>query len=228
VYDGATGGTINQFNKAANRLRERLDSSAQGAQQQATSRNLGRGMGNSGAQEADSFRINQASQNAYASGLSDLENNFENQRQQGLQTALGAASQNRMGNEARNQLGQLDLSQLRSLGNSNYQFGSSQDQQNRQFMDSRLFDLINSREGRGSQERMNSANNTFQGQQNAAQRSLQEQLEELQQLNNNYRASVSMGTGQIPSIMNNPYLGNNNILSASGISGPIFNRNMGM
>ena len=52
LCDQATGGTINAYNTAANRLRERLDSSTQGQADQTTNRNLGRGFANSGAQGA--------------------------------------------------------------------------------------------------------------------------------------------------------------------------------
>lgn len=126
VFGQATGGTINAYNTAANRLRERLDSASKGAAQQATNRNLSRGFGNSGLQNADQFRVQQSGQSAYAQGLNDLSNMFEQNRLSGLQTALGSANSVREGGQFRNGLGQLDLSQLRNLFNSNFQFGANQ------------------------------------------------------------------------------------------------------
>lgn len=92
VFNQATGGTINSFNTAANRLRERLDMQGKSLGAQATQANLGRGFGASGAVGRDLGRINQGQQFAYGQGLSELSNLFESQRQQGLQTALGAQS----------------------------------------------------------------------------------------------------------------------------------------
>lgn len=126
VFGQATGGTINAYNTAANRLRERLDSATKGASQQATNRNLSRGFGNSGLQNADQFRVQQSGQNAYAQGLNDLSNMFEQNRLAGLQTALGAANSTREGSEFYNSLNQRDLSELRNLFNSNFQFGANQ------------------------------------------------------------------------------------------------------
>lgn len=93
VFDAATGGTINSYNNAANRLRERLDASAQGQMDSAQNRMLSRGFGNSGLNDAQQQQIQSNNQNAYAQGLDTLENNFEGQRQQGLQTASGIANQ---------------------------------------------------------------------------------------------------------------------------------------
>ena len=60
----------------------------------------------------DQFRIAQGGQNSYAQGLNDLSNMFESQRQQDLQTGLGAANSIREGNENRNSLMQNDFSQV--------------------------------------------------------------------------------------------------------------------
>lgn len=97
VYDQATGGTINAYNTAANRLRERVDSSTQAASDTARNRNLARGMGNSGKNDSDQFKIQQGGQQNYAQGLGDLENMFEQNRLQGLgiaNQAAGGMSQN--------------------------------------------------------------------------------------------------------------------------------------
>jgi hypothetical protein len=126
VFNRATGGTINSFNTAANRLRERLDVATRGQQQQATNRNLGRGFGNSGLQGQDMFRLDQANLGAYSQGLGELENMFETQRQQGLQTALGAGTSMREGENLMNTVNQRDLSERRNIRNSNYQMNRKQ------------------------------------------------------------------------------------------------------
>lgn len=176
IYNQATGGTINSFDTAANRLRERLDSSSQAALDQNATRNVGRGFGNSGAVDQGIYQINQGSQQAYTNGLNDLSNAFETQRQEGLKTGLGAANGAANFTGQKNALQQLDQSQTRGLNNSNYQ----------QFQD--LFTgLLNNREGRGSAEKisgnelanrlaMQQGDQTFQGGQNDLNRSLQENL----------------------------------------------------
>lgn len=90
VFDQATSGTLNSYNNSANRLRERLDSSSQGQMKSLTDSNIGRGFGNSGVQERAVYNTNAANQDAYANGLNQLSTQFEQMRQQGLQTALGA------------------------------------------------------------------------------------------------------------------------------------------
>lgn len=232
VYDSATNGTINQFNTAANRIRERLDSSASADLQGAQARNLSRGFGDSGAQDQAAYQVGANKQNAYANALTDLSTNFENLRQQGLQTALGAANSVQQGGLARNQLGQQDLSQLRGLNNSNFQFLSGQDLQNRQFMDQTLFNLINNREQRGSnetisgnelasREREGAANRQFTGNQNNQDRNLQETLNQLQEQNNNWRNSLNQLLSN-PSLFQGggvPNLGNipTNLTPGSGL-----------
>lgn len=104
IYNQATGGTINAYNTAANRLRERLDSSTRGQQQAEASRNLGRGFGNSGYNDMRRNQIASQGQYNYGQGLDTLSNQFETQRQQGLQTALGAQNSD-IGN--RNQMDQM-------------------------------------------------------------------------------------------------------------------------
>lgn len=92
VFNRYQGGTINQFNTAANRLRERLDSASVGQQKQATDYNLNRGFGNSGAQQRDMYNIGASNQNAYATGLADLENTFEQSRLASLGGMFNAAN----------------------------------------------------------------------------------------------------------------------------------------
>lgn len=235
IMQQATGGTINSFDTAANRMRERLDSSTRGLKDQYTNRNLGRGFGASGQQNVDMFRADQAGQNAYASGLSDLSNQFEQNRMQGLNTALGAANGLRAGGETRNTLMQNDLSQRRNLQNSNFQFQGAQDTQNRQFMDKTLFDLLNNREGRMSdqqiaalqaatQKTLQNNQQTFQGGQNTQDRDLQERIKQLEEQNTNYRSSLQMGSNQYPQITQYPGF-NTTTSQSSGIYDP--NRSSG-
>jgi hypothetical protein len=190
IYDQATGGTLSQFDTAANRLRERLDASTEGQLDAAKNRNIGRGFGQSGMQSSDAYKIGAGAQNAYAQGLNDLSGQFEAFRQKGLETGLGATRAGMEDEQSRNALGQLDASQIRNIQNSNYQFGSGQDQQNRQFMDTTLFNLINGREGRGSAERIASNDVASRDRNAAGDRSLQEGLGQLNQQNTNWRASL--------------------------------------
>ena len=91
VYDQA-GNTINEYNTAANRLRERTDSMTKSNMNAVTGRNLGRGFGFSGIQDAGVAGARYQGQNAYAQGLGNLSDKFETQRQEGLKTQLGAAT----------------------------------------------------------------------------------------------------------------------------------------
>lgn len=84
LFSQAMGGSINSFNTAANRLRERLDTSARGDLQKAQAMNLSRGFGVSGGQDVAQYRNMAAKNNAYAQGLSGLANDFEKNRLQGL------------------------------------------------------------------------------------------------------------------------------------------------
>lgn len=91
IYNQATANQ-DQFNTAANRLRERLDATTQAGVESAQNRNLALGRGNSGLTDRDVFRVQSAGQNAYAQGLNDLSNQFEERRLQGLGIGLGAAN----------------------------------------------------------------------------------------------------------------------------------------
>lgn len=90
IYGMATGGTINQFDTAANRLRERIDSQTRGAAQAARDSNLGRGFGASGINDAAMSRINSEGTNAYGQGLASLADMFEKNRLSGLDIGLRA------------------------------------------------------------------------------------------------------------------------------------------
>lgn len=83
-----TQGSLQNFNRASNRLRDRLESMGAGAADAARNAALSRGgFGlQSGLQNA-----RQATQEAYGQGLVGLESEFEKNRLQGLQQALGAA-----------------------------------------------------------------------------------------------------------------------------------------
>lgn len=86
----ATGGTLQNFNRAANRLRERIDAQGQSQSADATNSFLGRGLGGDGLLAGALGNIRRDSGDAFAQGLVGLESGFEGFRQQGLQTALGA------------------------------------------------------------------------------------------------------------------------------------------
>lgn len=86
-------GSITNFNKAAGRLRERLDSAGAASSDQITNANVGRGFGFSGVNDTQQQRARADTQSAYGAGLVGLENAFEGQRQSGLQGALNATNQ---------------------------------------------------------------------------------------------------------------------------------------
>jgi hypothetical protein len=128
LYKKNTEGSTQNFNRAANRMRERLDAAGAGNADTITNRNLGRGFGASGAQGNDLVANNEATQNAYGQGLVGLESEFEKNRLQGLQQALGAA-QGTMGE------GQY----ARSLAEQARQFNDTQTMGNTQFQDTMDF-----------------------------------------------------------------------------------------
>lgn len=192
VYKRATEGSLNAYNTSANRLRERLDSSTMGMSQQAQNRNLSRGFGNSGLNSADQFRVQQQGQNAYAQGLNELSNQFEQNRLQGLQTALGAA-----GGQAGYEMDRNKLTQ----GDS--QFGYGHQVANNNFMDKTLFDLLNQREGRANDLLMQDRGQKFSGGQNELDREQQRLQDEFDRLND----KVDSTTGMIPPL--NPNIGGN-------------------
>jgi len=90
LYQRNTEGSIQSFNRSANRLRERLDSAGAGAAQNATNNALSRGFvgGNlqGTLQDLEGQKLG-----AYGQGLVGLESEFEKNRLQGLDNALGAA-----------------------------------------------------------------------------------------------------------------------------------------
>lgn len=169
IYNQATGGTISQFDTAANRLRERLDVQAQGMKDQATSRNVGRGFGVSGAQDADMYNVNQGQQQAYGQGLVDLSDKFEGYRQQGLQTGLGATNSIMQNRQFGDQL---------STGLLNNREGRASAEK------------ISGNE-LASRERLQREGFKFEGSENDANRQLQELLGQLGEQGSNWRASLS-------------------------------------
>ena len=120
VANSAAGGTIQNFNRAAGRLRERIEGMAGGARQQSQDSFLGRGFGNSGAAQMAQRGIGRDAMSAYGQGLVDLENNFEGHRQQGLQTALNSFLGLQQNEQSMNALNQLESSQNKSALNEIY------------------------------------------------------------------------------------------------------------
>jgi hypothetical protein len=88
---GMGGGSTTAMNTAANRLRERVDAATRGNVQSAQAANLSRGFGVSGINDAAVRNQQAAGMNAYAQGLSDLEQGFEDRRLQGLNIAANSA-----------------------------------------------------------------------------------------------------------------------------------------
>lgn len=174
IEGAATGGTINSYNTAANRLRERLDASTQGQANTAQNRSLSRGIGNSGINDAEQANIQSAGQQNYAQGLNDLSDKFETQRQAGLQTALGAAN-------GASQNNNFVDNQLVGLINSNANRSNTID----------LANLNNS----AAQSRQNSQN-AFQGTQNSNSNSLQSSLAQLGYQNQNWQEVFQQLMGQ--------------------------------
>lgn len=148
VFNRATEGSIQNFNRAANRLRERTDASTAGALADATQRNLGRGFGTSGAQDAAIYRTQAAGQDAYAQGLVGLESEFEKNRLAGLNIAGDVANTQSRDTLGRNTLGM----------------------QNNNFIDKTLYDLLQSREGNQARQHLQDTSNQFQGNQNQLNR----------------------------------------------------------
>lgn len=189
IAQQSTEGTLNSFNTSANRLRERLDSAGAGAADAARNRNLSRGFGNSGINDASLNQVNANTQNAYGQGLNDLSNQFEQNRQRGLENA-GQIGGRLLGNEeGRNQLNQGDLAQRRDANNSNWQFGEGQKQQNNQFIDSTLTNLLNNREGRMSDWDIEQLRSQLQREGYGSQ----ERIAQLIQKGENYRQAIGVG-----------------------------------
>lgn len=188
VFNRATQGSTQSFDKAANRLRERTDAATAGMADQARNRNLGRGFGNSGLNDADQFRVGQAGANAYAQGLVGLESEFEGYRLQGLNTAVGAASGAQTGELGRNQLMQDDLEGLR-------QFLGGRENRQTQW---------NIAQGGWNQDRWSqNSQQSWQGGQNTADRSLQQRIAELNNTGANQRASLN-NLFNVPGLINVP------------------------
>lgn len=115
IFKQSTEGTTRSFDTAANRLRERVD--AMGQSKKASAMQGMRGLGGSGLANRRSEQVDSDSLFSYGQGLSELEAEFENARQQGLQTALGAGRSIQEFDQSLNQLGQQDFGQRRSAMN---------------------------------------------------------------------------------------------------------------
>jgi len=90
LTEQAMGGSIQNFNRAAGRLREGVAGEAGRASQQITNQNLSRGMGNSGFTDAGLRDVQMARVGAFGDGLIDLERDFEDSRLRGLESAINA------------------------------------------------------------------------------------------------------------------------------------------
>lgn len=205
IYQKATGGTINAYNTAANRLRERIDSATAANRNAGISRNLGRGFGNSGRTDADIFRANQGGTDAYAQGLNELSNMFESLRQSGLGIGLNAAKGQQDSTFKKNDLGFQDLSERRALGNSNDQF-----------IDKLIADLTNSRENRASNEKIASEGNAAQAKINQDNNDLAAIIKQIEEQGLNWRTTYNNPVTAPPSI------------TGSGIVNPGTNSNFGI
>lgn len=214
VINQATGGTINEYNNAANRLRERLDASTKGQEDSVTNKFLGRGFGNSGLNDAAQYQTAAAGQSAYGNSLADLSDKFESQRQQGLQTAAGAAASQAGLETNKNQTQQTDQSQIRDADQQNGRFGFEQGQQQSQFVAGLQQQLQLARENNASQEEiaklqgqiqqaLQSSSQQFQGAQNTANRDAAQSSQESAQNNSNYQQGVGIATATKPSIVPN-------------------------
>lgn len=104
IYDQATAGSTTALNTASNRLRERVDAATAGNVDAVRNQNLSRGFGASGINDAGMARERAQGMNAYAQGLSGLEQDFEGKRLQGLGIANQAAGGIQGGMQGYNQL----------------------------------------------------------------------------------------------------------------------------
>lgn len=116
IFREATDGSTRSFDTAANRLRERVDALGQSQKAGVTQGMRGLG-GRSGFSSRRQDQVDQNSLFSYGQGLAELEAEFEKTRQQGLQTALGAAGEVSGFDRLMNQLNQQDFGQLRNAAN---------------------------------------------------------------------------------------------------------------
>jgi len=220
VYNAATNGTINEYNTAANRLRERVDAMGEANMEQAKSRQLGRGFGTSGAMDQAAYQVGANTQNAYAQGLNDLSMQFENQRQQGLQTALGA------GQSALNYRSQgEDRQSTERIAGEGRALQERLQQRDQQFQGGE-----NALE-RALRQTLLGQQQSFEGGQNQAQRDLQKYLGELGEKNGNWRASLQGLLSLLDSSGTNPNASSIDIADllglGSGSSGALKGPNRG-
>lgn len=123
IYDAGINGSIRNYDTAANRLRERIDSMSRGQQQGVIDQSLSRGRGAGTASLGKNLRaVGRDAMGQYAQGLSSLADSFESQRLQGLGQANQAAQSLQGWSQFANTLGQQDLSQLRGLNEQQYEF----------------------------------------------------------------------------------------------------------
>lgn len=214
IYDQASN-ILPQFNQAADRIRERLQTETQGQQAKINASTVG-GAGRASGRNMYLTGQNNANQlSAYGNALTNLSSQFENFRQQGLQTALGATNQISQEGMQNNQLGAADLTSRRGLENANNQFNNAQSQQNAQYLDSLLSGIMSNREGLANQRYVADANNQSQEKIAAGSNAtntniannrndLERQLQELLQKNQNYRTSIEMGANKDPSLIQVP------------------------
>jgi len=142
IFQQATQGNQSAYNNAANRLRERLTSAAQGAQDRLSGQFAGRGFGASGAYQNARQSLDLGERQQYAQGLNELEQNFENARLQGLGLATGAASG----------LGGLEQF-TRNMAQNAWQFRNEQQMQEQLAQNQNALDYYNSQLGAYSKER---------------------------------------------------------------------------
>lgn len=150
-------GSIQNFNRAAGRMRERLDSSGAADADRITNASVGRGFGASGSQNTQLQQSAANTQNAYGQGLVGLETSFEDSRQKGLQGALNATGQ-LIGNDEHAQRIGADMTRGRENDASNERRGSENDASNErnaklgvnsEFLKSMFGNLFNNSGGSG-------------------------------------------------------------------------------
>ena len=91
LYQSATQGTLQSYDTAANRLRERLNASGKASMEGLKQRGLSSGLGATGMLSNQMMQQDLNNQFAYGQGLSQLADQFEGRRLQGLGIAKDAA-----------------------------------------------------------------------------------------------------------------------------------------
>lgn len=174
LYQSATQGTLNSYNDAANRLRERTDATTKASQISARDSNLSRGFGASTKNDRDQQSIANAGQESYGQGLSTLSDDFEKERQAGLSTALGATNSSINNSQfGDNLLANLQNNREQRVGNQNIANTNAQ-----------------------TQENLQSNENAFQGNQANQAQQFQGWLQQFLQQNENFRTSLGLAGSQ--------------------------------